>query len=248
MNVAVLADIHGNLPALEAVLKEPEIEDAEQIVLLGDIALGPMPGQTLDRLASFGDRAIWVHGNCERELLDAFSEALDDGPHAGAARGAAAMMSRWHRELINDLPMSVSLPFGDLGTALFCHATPRRDDEFVLVDSPVSVWEDALAGFAADLFVLGHTHMQFDRLVAGRRVVNAGSVGMPYGSEGACWALITDRDVRLRQTRYDVDDARRQIEDSGFPSAAQWARDYVVHPPSDVEALAAFSELVARDS
>lgn len=247
MNIAVLADIHGNLPALEAVLKEPEVRDAERVVLLGDIALGPMPGQTLDRLAAL-DRAIWVHGNCERELLEALSGVLDDGPHASVARDAAAMMSRRHRQLISDLPMSVSLNVGDLGTALFCHATPRRDDEFVLVDSPVSVWEDALAGSAADLFVLGHTHMQFDRLVAGRRVVNAGSVGMPYGSQGACWALITDRDVRLRQIRYDIDDARRQIEEPGFPSAAQWAQDYVVHPPSDVEALTAFSKLAARNS
>lgn len=247
MSVAVLGDIHGNLPALEAVLDESEVAEAETIVLLGDIALGPMPGQTLDWLASLGDRAIWVHGNCERELLEAFSGVLADGPHASNARDAVAMMSRRHRQLISDLPMSVSLTFPGLGTALFCHATPRRDDEFVLVDSPVSVWLEALAEVAADLVVVGHTHMQFDRLVAGRRVVNVGSVGMPYGSDGAGWAFITDRDVRLRQTRYDVDEARRQIENSEFPSAAQLAQDYVVHPPSDVEALAAFSELVARD-
>ncbi len=87
--VAVLADIHGNLPALEAVLADAESAGAQAFVLLGDIALGPMPGPTLDLLAGLGDRAIWVHGNCERELVTVFDGGTIPGPNGETAAATA---------------------------------------------------------------------------------------------------------------------------------------------------------------
>jgi putative phosphoesterase len=236
MRVAVLADIHGNLPALEAVLEEVAAADVDRIVLLGDIALGPLPTETLDLLVSLGDRAVWVHGNCEREMVADFE----------AGGEAAGLMDRRHRDLLDGLPLTVSLDVEGLGRTLFCHATPRRDDEFVLVDSPLSQWEAALAGFAESTVVCGHTHMPFDRLVDGTRVVNPGSVGMAYGPPGAYWALL-GRDVVLRRTPYDAQAAARRIRSGSHPRAAEWAREYVVAPHGDREALEAFSRLARTD-
>ena len=243
MRVAVFADIHGNLPALEAVLAEPDVRSADRVVLLGDIALGPMPGETLDVLAELGERAVWVHGNCEREVVAAYDGVLPDGPNAHEAARTAALIDRRHRDLLDGLPMTVTLDVDALGPTLLCHATPRRDDEFVLVDSPLPVWRRALAGVAEQTVLLGHTHMPFDRRADWVRVVNAGSVGMSYGAPGASWALLGPG-VELRTTGFDVDAATARIAGSGHPAGAEWAQDYVVSPPGDAEALEAFTAFV----
>jgi predicted phosphodiesterase len=246
-SVAVLADIHGNLPALEAVLGEPDVAAADAVVLLGDIALGPMPGETLDVLAGLGQRAVWVHGNCEREMVTAFDGNQVPGPNGQQAAASAALMSRRHRELLDGLPLTVTVEIDGLGPAVFCHASPRRDDEMLLVDSPMQRWEAALSGLDAGIqtVVCGHTHMQFDRRAAGRRVVNPGSVGMPYGPPGAHWALLGPG-AWLRRTRYDTAAAAGVIAASRYPGAAEWANEYVLHHYSDTEALAAFTEIARQ--
>jgi predicted phosphodiesterase len=245
MRAAVLADIHGNLPALEAVLAEVDAAGVDAVVLLGDIALGPMPAQTLDRLAALGDRAVWVHGNCEREMVTAFDGGEVPGPFGADAAASAALIDQAQRDLIGGLPLTVTLDIDGVGPVLFCHASPRRDDEMVLVDSPPERWAEVLDGVDAGVVVCGHTHMPFDRLAAGRRVVNPGSVGMPYGHPGAGWALLGP-DVTLRRTRYDTEAAARQIGAGQHPQAEEWARDYVLNHYSDTEALEAFTA-IARE-
>jgi predicted phosphodiesterase len=244
-SVAVLADIHGNLPALDAVLAEPEVAAAERVVLLGDIALGPMPGPTLDRLAELGDRAVWVHGNCEREMVTAYDGGLVPGPNGPVAAASAALMSRAHRDRLDGLPLTVTLDIEGLGPVLFCHASPRRDDEMVLVDSPPQRWAEVLTGVDAPTVACGHTHMPFDRLAGGQRVLNPGSVGMPYGHPGAAWALLGPS-VALRRTLYDAEAAARIIMAGSYPDAQEWTREYVLNHYSDAEALEAFSQ-IARE-
>jgi predicted phosphodiesterase len=245
MRVAVLADIHANLPALEAVLDEPDVSEADAVLLLGDIALGPMPAETLDRLAALGERAVWVHGNCEREMVTAFDGAEVPGPNGADAAASAGLIGRDHRDRLDGLPLTVTLDIDGLGPTLFCHASPRRDDEMLLVDSPPERWARALDGVDAGVVVCGHTHMPFDRLVDRRRVINPSSVGMPYGHPGAGWALLGP-DVTLRRTSYDAGAAARVIEASRYPGAQQWAAEYVLNHYSDAEALVAFTE-VARE-
>jgi predicted phosphodiesterase len=245
MRAAVLSDIHANLPALEAVLAEPDVAGADVVVLLGDIALGPMPAQTLDRLAELGDRAVWVHGNCEREMITAFDGGEVPGAFAAEAVGAASLIGREHRDRLDGLPLTVTLDIDGLGPVLFCHASPRRDDEMVLVDSPPERWAAVLDGVEAATVVCGHTHMPFDRLAGRRRVVNSSSVGMPYGHPGAGWALLGPG-VTLRQTSYDTDAAAQVIGSSGHPEARKWAQEYVLNHYSDTEALEAFTA-IARD-
>jgi predicted phosphodiesterase len=251
--VAVFADIHANLPALEAVLTQAQASGAEAFVLLGDIALGPMPAPTLDLLDSLGERAIWVHGNCEREVVAAFDATEPPAPNGAAedtmaaAAATAALLSRGHRDRLAGLPLTVTLDIDGLGPTLFCHASPRRDDEMVLVDSPPERWAAVLADVAAATVVCGHTHMQFDRLAAGHRVINAGSVGMPYGPPGACWALLGP-DVTLRRTLYDAAQAARRIAATEYAGARQWAADYVMQHYSDTEALESFTQIASEQA
>ena len=113
--VALLADIHGNRPALEATLADAEKAGAQAFVLLGDIALGPMPADTLDLLESLGDRAIWVHGNCERELVTVFDGGTIPGPNGETAAATARLIGRSHRDLLDGLPLTVTADIAGLG-------------------------------------------------------------------------------------------------------------------------------------
>jgi putative phosphoesterase len=239
--VAVLSDVHGVLPALTAVLAEPDVAGAELIVLTGDIAAGPQPVQTLDLLLSLGERVVWVGGNCERELVDAARG--NDVPEPISA-WAGARLRADQVALLDGLPRSVTLEVRGLGEVLFCHATPRDDEEFVLVDSPLDRWAEVLDG-APDTVVCGHTHMPYLRLADRRTIVNPGSVGMPYGTTGAHWALLGGADgpaIQLRRTHYDRAAAADAIDaECDFPGIAEWTRYFVREPASDAEALAVFT-------
>lgn len=245
MRVAVLADVHGNLPALEAVLSEVTATGVDAVVLNGDLATGPMPAETLDRLAELGDLAIWVRGNADRELAAAYDgEPGSDLPDVARAptEYGASRLARRHRDLLADLPLSVTLEVTGLGPVRFCHATARSDTEFVLVDSPVTRYRDAFADTSEPTVVLGHTHMPFDRLADRRRFVNPGSVGMPYGGTGAYWALLGP-DVILRRTNFDTGAAARTLTAAApeYPGLDEFVADNVVTVPSDADALAVFS-------
>jgi predicted phosphodiesterase len=239
--VAVLSDIHGVLPALEAVLAEPDVVGADRIVLAGDLAAGPQPAQTLDLLSSLGDRAVWVRGNADRELV----ECVRDG-HTSVldpiSPWAAGQLRGDQVDLLARLPLSVTLHVEGLGEVLFCHATPRDDEEVVVVDSRLDRWAEVFDGLGPQIgtVVCGHTHMPFTRLAHGRLVVNPGSVGMPYGRTGAHWALLGPG-TQLRRTEFDVDEAcSRVTAESGYPDAREWADYYVRARATDAEALAAF--------
>jgi putative phosphoesterase len=236
--IVVLADIHGVLPALEAVLAEPDVLAADTIVLAGDIAAGPMPVETLDLLVGLGERAVWVRGNAERE-----SVAMARGVFEGTAPDevspwAAAQLRPDQVELLDGLPTSVTI-----GDTLYCHATPRDDEEMVLVDSPISRWAQVLSGVPEEVrtIVCGHTHMPYARQVDRRLVVNAGSVGMPYGAPGASWALLTPAGVELRRTYLDIPAATEYLaKHSSYPGIESWSDEYLRSNYSDTEALEAF--------
>lgn len=244
--VAVLSDIHGVLPAVEAVLAEPDVVAAELVVLTGDLAAGPMPVQTLELLASLGDRALWLRGNADRELV----ELARGGQFSTAdpiAWWAASQLSPDLLARLDALPLIQTLAVRGLGEVLFCHATPRDDEEIVLVDSSISRWQEVLDGLpeAVRMVACGHTHMPFVRLVDRRLVVNPGSIGMPYGASGAHWALLGGGGggsaVQLRRTEFDVEKAcARIVGESGYPEVAEWTEYYLPASASDLEALAVF--------
>jgi len=237
--IAVLADVHGVLPALEAVLAEQDVLSADAIVLAGDIASGPQPVETLDLLTSLGDRVVWVNGNADRELVEMVRGEFKGDPPDEVSPWAAEQLRPDQVELLASLPNSVTI-----GDVLFCHATPRNDEEVVLVDSPISRWATVLSGVPDDIrtIVCGHTHMPFARQVDRRLVVNAGSVGMPYGAPGPSWALLTPDGVQLRRAPLDaVKAADRITAESTYPGSQAWVDEYMLTNYSDTEALEAFT-------
>jgi putative phosphoesterase len=241
-SVAVLSDIHGVLPALEAVLAEPAVVGAERIVLTGDIAAGPQPVAVLDRLLGLGDRVTWVRGNADRELVSLARGGGTDIPDP-IAPWAAKQLRPDHVELLAGLPHPVTLAVDGFGDVVFCHGTPRDDNEVVLVDTRLDRWAEALAELSEDVrtVVCGHTHMPFVRLAHGRQIVNPGSVGMPYGRPGAHWALLTDGAVSLRRSVFDPARAGAAIRrDSSYPDVAEWTDYYLYARASDAEAIATF--------
>jgi predicted phosphodiesterase len=216
MTVAVLCDVHGNLPALEAVLADPRFAGAEQVVVGGDLVAGPMPRECLDRLLELGDRALFLRGNADRFVAERSPEhgASWCADELGEAR--LAHVAAW--------PLTVELDVGGLGHVLFCHATPRSDEEILTRITSGDEVAEALAGVDAGTVVAGHTHVQFDRRIpAAPRFVNAGSVGIPYeGRRGAFWALLGP-EVELLRTEYDTESAVAAIRERGWPEGEQVA-------------------------
>ena len=249
MRVAVLSDIHGVLPALEAVLAEPDVAAADLIVLTGDLAAGPQPTETLDVLAGLGERAVWIRGNADRELVEY---------RRGSRSSVPDPISPWAAEELRDdqvdrlagLPLTATVEISGLGSVVFCHATPRDDEEVVLVDSRLGRWAEVLGGLddSVGAVVCGHTHMPFARLAHRRLLVNPGSIGMPYGGVGAHWAMLGPG-ADLRVTEFDLDRAcDRIVAESSYPDVREWAEYYVRSTASDAEALEAFGPRDGRDT
>jgi putative phosphoesterase len=239
--LAVLSDIHGVLPALEAVLAEPDVASADRIALTGDLASGPQPVETLDLLASLGDRAIWIRGNADRELTE-LADGLDIEIPDEVTPWAAAQLRPDQVKLLAGLPERAVVTVAGLGQVLLCHATPRNDTEVVLVDSRMDRWTEVLDGLGDEIgtIVCGHTHMPFARLAHGRMIVNPGSVGMPYGRTGAHWALLGPG-VQLRRTRYDnAALSDRVVAESAYPGVAGFADFFLRSSATDAEVIEAF--------
>lgn len=248
-HVAVLSDIHAVLPALEAVLDEPDVASAQRIVLTGDIASGPLPVETIDRLSGLGERVVWIGGNADREMVE-YLHGLRPAISDPIAPWAAERLRADQVELLAGLPGSVRLSVDGLGEVLFCHATPRDDEEVVLVDSRPDRWAEVLDGVDPRVatVVCGHTHMPFVRLAQGRLVVNPGSVGMPYGPAGAYWALLGPG-VQLRRTLFDTDRAcARLVTESGYPGVDDWAEEYLRGVCSAEDAMEVFGPRDGRSS
>jgi putative phosphoesterase len=214
VRIAVLNDVHGNLPALEAVLADVEREQLDAIVFGGDIIAGPMPRETMARVLSLGDRAHLIRGNADRIALE-IRRGRREGEMGFANPSVGEQLTDEQAELLEGLPLTVSLDVDAIGRTCFCHATPRSDEEVFTERDPDEVVAGMLEGLEEETVVCGHTHMQFDRHIDGRRVVNAGSVGIPFSGVGAHWALLGP-DVELRQTDYDRRHAAALIRDTGW--------------------------------
>jgi putative phosphoesterase len=237
--VAALADIHGNLPALEAVLQEVALEDPDLVVVCGDVASGPLPVETIHLLRSL-PRARFVQGNADRELVTRFD---GDEPSSWPGPGAdwcATQLSRADRDFLASFLGTVAVETAELGRVLFCHGSPRSDVEMITDRTRDERVHELIAGLEIDVVVCGHTHMGFDRMVGNVRLINPGSVGMPYGDPGAHWALL-GAEVSLRCTDYDVQAAAERIRKSAWPGAEEFAQGNVLSVPSAEDAFEFFA-------
>lgn len=253
MRVAVLYDIHGNLPALEAVLQEIRQADVDLIVVGGDVIPGPMPRETLSRLLDLDRPTHFIYGNGELAILAQMAEARTGsvtywGTTSGARppetiveiyRWTAAQLLPEFEPVLAGWPKTLQLEIQGLGPVLFCHSTPRSETEgFTRLTA-----EDRLLPLFDPLqvavLVCGHTHMQFDRRIGRTRVVNSGSVGAPFGKPGAYW-LMLGPDVQLRRTLYDFATAADRIRATAYPQAEDFAVQSVLRPPSEEQMLEVF--------
>lgn len=246
--VAALYDVHGNLPGLEAALADARQAGAGHVVIGGDVIPGPMPAECLALLRALDLPLTCIRGNGEREVL-----AQRDGIETGTVPPRFRDVMRWVADQLDDAtaawlaswPATATLDVGGTGRVLFCHATPRSDLELFTRLTPEARIAPAFAGVDAPLVICGHTHMPFDRAIGATRVVNAGSVGMPFGEPGASWALLGPG-VALRHTAYDTAAAAARIRASAYPHAEDFAANNVVHPPSAAEMLERFTAAAGR--
>jgi predicted phosphodiesterase len=243
MRVAALYDIHGNLPALEAVLDELHRESVDLVVVGGDVFPGPMAGEALDLLLALDLPVRFIHGNGDRVTLDmAEGRTTDTIPEAGRPmiRWAAGRLRSEHRQVVASWPGTIRIDIDALGEVLFCHATPRNDREIFTRLTPDDRLRPVFANVRGRLVVCGHTHMQFDRWIDDLRVVNAGSVGMPFGEPGAYWLLLGPG-VHLRRTVYDAAAAVDRIRATAYPQADEFANGSILQPPSEETMLELFA-------
>jgi predicted phosphodiesterase len=255
MRVAALYDIHGNLPALEAVLQDVRQADVDQIIVGGDVVPGPMPRETLGRLLDLDLPTHFIYGNGELAILAQMAGARTGsitywGTTSGARlpegiieiyRWTTAQLQPELEPMLARWPKTVRLDIDGLGQVLFCHSTPRNETEvFTRLTA-----EDRLLPLFEPLevavVVCGHTHMQFDRMIGRTRVVNAGSVGMPFGEPGAYWLLLGP-DVQLWHTSYDLAKAAERIRATSYPQAQDLALHNVLQPPSEKQMLEVFAK------
>lgn len=248
MRVAAIYDVHGNLPALEAVLRDMSDAGVDEIVVGGDVIPGPMPREAIELLERLEWPAHFLHGNGEREVL-----ALRAGVLTEAVPPRFRAMMRWSADQLDDAmarrlaewPATCRLNVGSLGDVLFCHATPRSDTEIFTARTPEDALRPIIDAAAADVVVCGHTHMQFDRRVGRTRVVNAGSVGMSFQGPGAYWLLL-GQEIELRRTEYDLAEAASRIKATSYPLAAEFADGNVLHPPTREATLDSFAPAELR--
>ena len=232
MRVAALADVHGNAPALEAVLAAVEREQPDLIVFCGDLTWGPLPAETLALVEGLDAR--FVRGNAERELLSLFGEVPDDASER--QRFLAERHDAKARSFVGRFEEAVVLDVEGLGRTRFCHGSPRSDEELVTEATPVGRIRELLAGVEERVVVTAHTHVGYERVVDGVRLLNPGSVGLPYeGRPGAYWALLGPG-VEHRRTEYDLDEAEARLCVGRNPFA-ELTMELLRSPPTRAEAI-----------
>ena len=244
MKVAALYDIHGNLPALEAVLEEVRLAAVDRIVVGGDVLPGPMPRETLGCLLSLDVPVEFVYGNGETAVVEQLagraSPAVPD-PYRPAILWNADRVRGEYGDRVAGWPLTLRLEIPGSGSVLFCHATPRNEHEIFTALTSEERLLPIFDGLNASLVVCGHTHMPFDRMVGRTRVVNAGSVGMPFGEPGADWLLLRDEGPQFRHTAYDLTAAAARVRATTMPWPEDYAARYILQPPTASDMLDAFT-------
>jgi predicted phosphodiesterase len=251
--VAALYDIHGNLPALEAVLDEIRHADVDHVVVGGDVLPGPMLPETLTCLQRLDPPVEFIQGNCEVAVLAQISGTqpswMRRAPEDAKAivRWQAQQLDAPLQQLFAGWPMTCRVEIRGLSEVLFCHATPRHENEIFTRLTPEERLLPVFDGLDVPLVVCGHTHMQFDRMIGKTRVVNAGSVGMPFGEPGADWLLLgPNSEIELRHTCYDLMRAAQRMRATTYPE--DFAARYVLNPPSAAAMLEAFTAASLQES
>jgi putative phosphoesterase len=217
--VAILSDVHGNLPALQACLEDVRRANVDAIFFLGDLTWGPQPREVLDRTRLIEEQTAFVAGNADRAVVElAAGVSPFDTP-----------IGRWildaHGEdgvaQVSAFAPTITITTSRLGRIRLCHGSPRSDIELLTPGTPADRIRDAVSGMGLAGFAHGHTHLQYWREVEGLTVIGPGSVGLPYDADtpGARWALLHEG-VELRVSAYEIEDSIAAAHSAEFPGAA----------------------------
>jgi predicted phosphodiesterase len=244
--VAALYDIHGNLPALEAVLHEIRAAHVDLVVVGGDVLPGPMPRETMTLLMTLDIPTQFICGNGERVVAARLrGEAISEVPEVyhEVIDWTAQQLEPGQQHALMHWPPLCRIDVTGLGTVLFCHATPRNDSEVFTRNTPADRLVPVFAGTQEAVIVCGHTHMQFDRRAAAKRIVNAGSIGAPFAEPSGAYWLMLGPDVQLRRTGYDFEKAAEQVRATGFPQSESLVVRYILTPPTEAETLRTYASV-----
>ena len=238
--LAILADIHGNLPALEAVIEDMGQRQIDMVAVLGDLVSGPLwPAETADLLMP--RNWVYIAGNHDRQLVRKDSATF--GPTDELAN---AVITPGQRDWLRSLPPSRTI----LGDIVLFHGTPVDDTGYLTEDiahgrahlSSRKDIENRLKGYAQRVFLCGHTHIPRDiRLTTGQVIINPGSVGLPAyfdphpephivetGSPDARYAILTRSGdttrVEFITVPYDCEKAADRARKNGQPVCDKWLR------------------------
>ena len=233
--VAALADVHGNAPALEAVLTEVEQAEPDLVVFCGDLTWGSLPRETLARVRALDLPARFVRGNADRSVVEA-----DD---SARGRWMTSMHTAEDLAFLASFEPSVLVDIAGLGTTCFCHGSPRSDEECVTEQTPAERVREFMAGVAERVVVTGHVHLPYDRDVEGTRLLSPGSVGLQYGDVPAAYWALLGPDVEFRRTSYDVDAAVAAMRATDDPRV-ETVVGLMLDPPSRDEVISDAEERV----
>jgi putative phosphoesterase len=226
VKVAALADIHGNVQALDAVLADPHCASADEIVVLGDVVAGTFPVECLERLDALGDQVRILRGNADRLVLE------DEGEES---RWVRDRLGRKRLAAVAAWPTSFVIEVEGLGAVHCCYATPHGDEDILTAITPEAEAAFSFEGTTEPVVLGGHTHIQFERRIRDWRFVNVGSIGRPREVRPAAYWALLGPDIELVSTDYDVSAAAEAVLASGQPSAEQIV-DVLLQPPNPEEA------------
>ncbi|MFC4557283.1 metallophosphoesterase family protein [Virgibacillus kekensis] len=230
MSVAAIYDIHGNYYALEAVLKEIQHYNVQKVIIGGDLVWGPQPRKVMDTLMKYKDKFNYIMGNADREVAFSNGEEKSQEFVMELNKWCAEQLTDNQIEFLKTLPENYTLYIDGLGEVLFVHGSPRSDTEAIRFDTPEEEVMEMIQDVKENIIVCGHTHIQFNRLISNKRIVNAGSVGLQSRAKGACWLLL-DNKAYLKETKYNFEEAAKGILQGECP----YKEDFAVHilnPPN----------------
>ncbi|MET1249947.1 metallophosphoesterase family protein [Sporolactobacillus sp. STCC-11] len=252
MKIAALYDIHGNYPALKAVLHELEHVKPDRIVIGGDLISGPMPVQTLNCLLNLRDKinVTFIRGNGDREVVEASqgSQLLhisEEGREA--TKWVAKNLTHQDLYFLSNLDDVASIHVDAFGNVLFCHATPKNDHDIFTPLTPKKRIKELFAEVDQSVIVCGHTHIQFEMELEEVSIFNAGSIGMPFAKQpGAYWLLIDSDQIEFKRTTYDFEKAALEISAVHSPGAEEFINTNVLHVPNEEESMIFLEKLANK--
>lgn len=222
-SITVFGDIHGNLPALEAVLRDIEVRSLEALYCLGDlVGYGTFPNEVVDLIRSSGIPTIMGNydqgvGNSSDDCGCAYKRDIDRERGHRSVTWSNAHTTDGNKAFLRTLPTNIPLQLDEL-SVLLVHGSPRKVNEYLFEERPEDYFERILDAAGCDVLVCGHTHIPYHKtLPSGRHVINAGSVGKPKDHDPrACYVTVSvrgpDLAVEFLHVSYDVERTAQAIE------------------------------------